>query len=275
MSGPVLGILPARWASQRFPGKPLAQLAGRPVLQHAWEAARQAERVDHVIVATDHPEIEAAARAWGADVEMTSPECPSGSDRVAQAMMQWEERSGDAARAVVNIQGDEPFILPQTLDAAIELLLGDESKSGGDYDVTTAATPIFEEERVTNINNVKAVFSLEGRALYFSRSAIPNLERSSAAEMAEYYRGWNGLQNLDGVCPVYGFKHLGLYAFKREALLEFIELEPSPLEKLEKLEQQRMLEAGMKLGVIGVEKESPGIDTPADLKAAEALLASK
>lgn len=269
--GPILGVIPARYASQRFPGKPLALLGGRPMIEHTWKAARRCRRLDAVVIATDHEGIAATARSFGAEVAMTDPAHPSGSDRAAEAMQQWEAAHSTRVAAVVNIQGDEPMMDPGVVDDAIAALLAPPTEGRPHAMVASAMIPIVEAETAARPDVVKVVVdATTRRALYFSRSPIPSLSRSSAIDLA---REWSNL--LDTPVPaVYGFKHLGLYAYRREALLRFIGLTPSPLELIEKLEQLRLLENGMDLVMVVARRDVMGIDTPEDLERVQALLAA-
>jgi 3-deoxy-manno-octulosonate cytidylyltransferase (CMP-KDO synthetase) len=258
-------VIPARYGSTRFPGKPLAMLAGKPMLQWTWEAARRVPGNGRVIIATDDERIAKAARAWSADVAMTDPDCPSGSDRCAEVLRNHEERSKLTAEYVVNIQGDEPFLDPEVVSACLELL---EKEKG--LGVATPITPIIDAERFHSPHVVKALPDERGRALLFSRSPIPCEARTTPAESAELWRPWLEARGWTSTPDaLYGFKHLGLYAFRRDALLKFVALAPSRLEKLEKLEQLRLMENGVGLGLVPVTQDSIGIDTPDDLERAE------
>jgi len=239
-------VIPARFASTRLPHKMLLRDTGKPLLQYTYEAAAAARRPDAVVVATDHSEIAAAALAFGAQVVMTSPDCPSGTDRVAEAARQISD-----ARIIVNVQGDEPEISPAAIDRVIELL--EENPSAG---MATLATPIRHAEQLTNPACVKVVCDESGRALYFSRSQIPFIRDAPAAR---------GLAQFNN--PPLFFQHLGLYAYRRDELLRFAALPPSSLELAEKLEQLRLLQTGGTIAVDVVEQASSGIDTPADYAA--------
>ncbi len=234
----IVGIVPARYASLRFPGKPLAPLAGKPMVLHVLEAAGAARTLSRVAVATDDERIAAAVRSSGGEAMLTSPDAASGTDRLAEA-----------ARAIpadvyVNIQGDEPMMSPQNIDRAVEALL-----ASGERQIATLAIPMPPAE-APDPNVVKVAVARDGRALYFSRAPIP-FPRSGA--------------------PAYR-KHLGLYAFRAAALAEIAALPQSPLEKLESLEQLRWLEAGYDIWVAQAVSDSIGVDTPEDLLRVEEYL---
>jgi 3-deoxy-manno-octulosonate cytidylyltransferase (CMP-KDO synthetase) len=216
---------------------------GKPLLQYTYEAAAAAHRPDAVVIATDHLEIAGAALGFGAGVVMTSPDCASGTDRVAEAARELPD-----ARIIVNVQGDEPEISPSAIDRVIELL--EENPAAG---MATLATPIRHEHQLTNPACVKVVCDDAGRALYFSRSQIPFIRDPDAA--------------LPFNQPRLFFQHLGLYAYRRDELLRLAALPPSSLELAEKLEQLRLLQAGGTIVVDVVEHASSGIDTPADYAA--------
>jgi 3-deoxy-manno-octulosonate cytidylyltransferase (CMP-KDO synthetase) len=238
----VTAIIPARWASTRFPGKPLVKLRGKPLVQHVWERAQRAKSVDRVIVATDDMRIAEAAFDFGADVALTSPKHPTGTDRLAEVAKKLK-----SAPIILNVQGDEPDIAPSTIDRLARALQDDPALG-----MVTAANPITSSADIRNPNVVKVVTELSGRALYFSRSAIPH-DRDA--------RG--GIKYL---------RHQGIYGYRRKVLLDFVKWKPTPLEQAEKLEQLRALEHGVAIGVIVVKRASVGVDVPADLaKAARAL----
>ena len=231
----ILGVIPARFASTRFPGKVLAPLGGKTILQHVFERASEAKYLTQVIIATDDDRIAAAARSFRAPVRMTREDHPSGTDRVA------EVASADTAGLVVNIQGDEPLIDPAAIDAAV-LSMDDEDESP----IGTLKKRIEHPEEVSNPNVVKVVTDLSGRAIYFSRSPIPYSAGSSQRS-----------------APLY--KHVGLYVYRRDFLLGYSALPVGPLERAERLEQLRALENGYSIRVVETEYESFGVDTPADL----------
>lgn len=242
-------VIPARYGSQRLPGKPLLPLRGRPMIEWVVRAARRIPLFSEIIVATDHEEIARAVEAAGAEAVMTDPELPSGTDRIRAAM---EGRDGDI---VVNLQGDEPGMPLEAVEIAHRALL-----SAG-ADAATACVPILRREDFESPNVVKVVRDYHDRALYFSRSPIPALARRSAEEMAA--PGY-----------VFGFKHLGLYLYRRETLDRFCALPPSGLEQIEKLEQLRLLENGMTLVCVTSPRDSIGVDVKDDVEKAEHFLAS-
>lgn len=228
-------IIPARYGSTRFPGKPLAELWGKPLIRHVWERARRAERCHRVIIATDDDRIAAAARGFGAEVAMTRGDHASGTDRAA------EVAAGLSAELVVNVQGDEPLVEPAAIDAAVAPLADDPTISMG-----TLCSPVESVGDLANPNVVKVVVDGAGFALYFSRLPIPFV-RDDRAEVRRY-------------------RHIGLYVYRREFLLELAGLPPTPLEQAEKLEQLRALEHGYRIRVVQVASASPGVDTPEDLE---------
>ncbi|MDF1554970.1 MAG: 3-deoxy-manno-octulosonate cytidylyltransferase [Deferrisomatales bacterium] len=253
-----VAIIPARFASTRFPGKPLAPLLGRPMVAWVVAAAGRAARIDRVLVATDHEGIAAAAREAGAEVVMTSPACASGTDRVAEAA------AGVAAEVVVNVQGDEPLLDPKELDALVAAFDGDPG-----LQMATLARPIADAEEFADPNVVKVVCALGGDALYFSRAPIPHARDGQAPDLG----GGDGAGA--GLPPGVPLAHLGIYAFRRAALLAFPGLPPGALEQLECLEQLRALEAGWRIRVVRARGQALGVDTPADLARAEVLLAER
>lgn len=230
----ILGVIPARFASQRFPGKALALLSGKTILQHVYERASQARYLSNLVIATDDERIRDAARAFGAPVRMTRADHPSGTDRAA------EVASAVECHVVVNIQGDEPLIDPAAIDAAALALVNDEEASMG-----SLMKRIEDPEEINNPNVVKVVTDLSGNAIYFSRCPIP------------FHRG--------GESGVY-FKHIGLYVYRRDFLLAYSDLPVGPLERAERLEQLRALENGHRIRMVETEYESLGVDTPEDLE---------
>jgi len=238
---PVFCVIPARYGAQRFPGKPLADLLGKPVIQWVWEAARTIRGVDEVIVATDDDRIRRAVESFGGTVAMTPPSCPSGSDRIAMAL---QDRP---CSAIVNVQGDEPLIHAETVAGALQALLDDP-----DCAVATACVPIRDRETFERPSVVKVVRGRDDVALYFSRSPIPSPSRLDPGETA-------------GPGFVWGYKHLGIYVYRPEALRAFVAMSRSPLETVESLEQLRFLEAGYRIRCIETPHDSTGIDTPEDL----------
>jgi len=234
----ILGVIPARFASSRFPGKALTIIAGKTMLQHVFERASQSRYLSEVTIATDDDRIRDAARKFGAPVTMTRPDHPSGTDRVAEAA------SSDRAELIVNIQGDEPLIDPLAIDAAVLSLLDDPEVL-----MATLKKRIEVPDEVANPNVVKVVTDLSGRAIYFSRHPIPFIRSE-------------GLTST----PMTRYKHIGLYVYRREMLLRYPDLPVGPLEKAECLEQLRALENGYAIRVAETEYDSRGVDTPEDLQ---------
>ena len=251
-----LAVLPSRYPSSRFPGKPLAPIAGRPMIQWVWEAAAGAEGVDAVLVATDDERIAQVVRGFGGRVAMTDPDLPSGTDRVAAAAASL----GETFDVILNIQGDEPAMHPGTVAAVVALM-----RAQPDLPMGTAACPFHTAEELFNPNNVKVVTDDLGRALYFSRSPIPYL-RNSQVFQADF-RPWLRPDQLAAFQ-----RHLGIYAYRPDALRRFTQLTPHPLEKLEMLEQLRALGHGMAIGVARTPHLSLGVDVPEDVPAVEAML---
>ena len=241
----IIGIIPARYASTRFPGKPLHLIAGKPLLQHVVERCRGATSLSEVIVATDDERIAEVAREF-CSVEMTRADHPSGTDRIAEVSARLD------CDAVVNVQGDEPLIAPEVIDAVAGAL--------SEAEMTTAATLVNNISDYSDPNVVKVVVSATGRALYFSRRTIPFV-RDLAEESPE--------QQLQAF-PF--LKHLGIYGYRSEALRRLVEFPPSPLEQAERLEQLRALENGIEIAVRPVEYEAIGVDVPEDVQRVEALL---
>jgi len=229
----VIAVIPARYDSSRFPGKLLARQSGKYLIQHVYERVRRSVRLDCVLIATDDERIGRACEEFSAEWRMTRKDHPSGTDRIAEAA------EGLKADILVNVQGDEPEIEPEHIDALVDLFRKDEKA-----EMATLCSPIRDAEEIENPNVVKAVCSTEGRALYFSRYPIP------------YYRGDSGVSH-----PVRK-KHLGIYAYRRETLMKLSRLSPTPLEMAENLEQLRALEHGISIAVGDVEHPAVGIDTP-------------
>ncbi|MBE6372776.1 MAG: 3-deoxy-manno-octulosonate cytidylyltransferase [Lentisphaerae bacterium] len=237
-----LAVIPARYASTRFPGKVLADLGGKPIIQHVWERAVRS-KADEVLVAVDEQKVFDAVCAFGGKAVMTAKNHPTGSDRI------WEVASKSDADAIINIQGDEPFVKPEVIDSLIDAITAADAP-----EMATVVVPCKRAEFENNPNIVKVVLSADSYALYFSRSMIPFL-RVGGTEI-ETYRHW------------------GIYAYRRTALERFVSLPEGKLEQCEKLEQLRALENGMRIKVIVTQYSSIGIDTPEELAKAEAFLAS-
>ncbi len=239
-----VGIIPARYGSTRFPGKPLALIAGKPLIQHVVERCQKSKKLSEVVVATDDTRIWEVAQNF-CRVEMTAPEHPSGSDRIA------EVARNCSCDAVVNIQGDEPLIDPRVIDSVVDAL--------HDCEMSTAATQIRDNGELDNANVVKVVVNVAGRAMYFSRRTIPFLRDAKGEALKAF--------------PF--LKHLGIYGYRRDTLLKLVKLPISALEQAEKLEQLRALENGISIAVRVVEYDSVGVDIPADVARVEKLLQQK
>ena len=250
-----VGIIPARWASTRFPGKPLHLIAGKPLLRRVWERCRRARKLDSVIIATDDMQIASVAFSWGAEVAMTSPRHHSGTDRVAEVAQKAKEFA-----YIVNIQGDEPLVDPRLIDKLVETLRAD-----GKIDIVTAAHPFLDPKEAASPHQVKVVVDLRGNALYFSRGRIP-FSRSGGFPAADQTKRRSGDRRS------LFLRHQGIYGFRREALLQFVKWKPSPLEEAEALEQLRPLENGVRVHVLVTKHGSPGVDTPQDAKNVAASL---
>jgi 3-deoxy-manno-octulosonate cytidylyltransferase (CMP-KDO synthetase) len=241
----ILGVLPARWGSVRFPGKPLHRIAGKPLIQHVWERCSRCLSLDEVLVATDDSRIAEAVVAFGGRAVMTSSDHPTGTDRIAEAA------AGSRATHLLNIQGDEPLIDPALVDELAAALVADPT-----LDMVTAANPLDPNDpAVADPNVVKVVTALDGRALYFSRSPLP------------FFR--NAVEGL----PV--LRHKGIYGYRRDFLERFVGWAPTPLEKAESLEQLRALENGASIRVIRTLDTSPGVDTPEQALEVERLLVAE
>ncbi|GIX43678.1 MAG: 3-deoxy-manno-octulosonate cytidylyltransferase [Candidatus Hydrogenedentota bacterium] len=242
----VIGVIPSRYASVRLPAKPLVEIAGKPLVQWVWEAASRARSLNELLVATDDERIARVVEAFGGKAVMTPPECPSGTDRIACAV---KDRAADV---VVNIQGDEPLMAAENIDACVEALLAD-----ADAAVATPMVPLKSLDDFVVPHVVKVVYDARGYALYFSRAPIPDWSRLSASEREQAPR------------PM---KHLGLYVYRRAALEAFVTMPPSRYELVEKLEQLRFLEAGYRIRMVEVAHDSIGVDTPEDAAAVSRLL---
>ena len=235
----VAAIIPARYASTRLPGKPLADIAGKPMVWRVYERAKMARLVDEVWVATDDQRVYDTVYGLGGNVIMTSPDHPSGTDRLAEAAGKIQ------ADIYVNVQGDEPLIPPELIDAAVEPLLAEPS-----LNMATAARETTSPDEIADPSVVKVVLDERGYALYFSRAPIP------------FHRDiWAGGSIIDGIC----LKHIGLYVYRRDFLLEYAKIPPTTLELTEKLEQLRALGHGERIKVVITKLESIGVDTPEDL----------
>jgi 3-deoxy-manno-octulosonate cytidylyltransferase (CMP-KDO synthetase) len=238
---PAIVVIPARFESTRFPGKALADLEGKPLIQHVYENSERSSLAHRVVVATDSEEIMEAVKRFGGSAVMTSPKHPSGTDRIA------EVAAGLDYDIIVNVQGDEPLIRPDIIDAAIGLL--DDGRAA----IGTLASEIKEPSEITDPNVVKVVFDTEGFALYFSRAPIP------------HHR-----QMLEGLL----YKHIGIYSYRSDALRKMTAIRTARLELAERLEQLRALENGMRINIGITDYETVGVDTPEDLERARRCLSS-
>lgn len=236
----VLCVIPARYASTRLPGKPLSMIAGKPMIQHVYERACQAQLPNEVVVATDNELVEKAVLDFGGKAVMTSPDHPSGTDRLAEVALMYPD-----VDVIVNVQGDEPMIPPEVIDRLAESF-------NGDVDLNMATMKVvMAEEDYENPAAVKVVTDQQGYALYFSRSLMPYPRNKPEGFKV--------------------FKHVGIYAYRRNFLLKYAALAPTPLEKAESLEQLRALENGYKIKVLESDFQGIGVDTPEDLAAVNAL----
>lgn len=247
----VVAIIPARYGSTRLPGKPLATIGGKPMIQHVYESTSKAKILDRVIVATDDRRIEAAVQDFGGEAMMTSARHASGTDRLAEVARRIH------ADILVNVQGDLPFIHAATISRAVAPLKRDRQ-----IPMATVCTPIYDEAEWQNHNIVKVLTDRAGLAMYFTRAPIP-FARNDAIDL----RG-----RKPGRKRLWGYRHLGLYVYRRDFLLKFARLRPTPLERIESLEQLRALENGYSIHVAEVDERSVEVDTPADLERAERYL---
>jgi 3-deoxy-manno-octulosonate cytidylyltransferase (CMP-KDO synthetase) len=242
----IVGVIPSRWGSTRFPGKSLAMIAGKPMVQWVVERVRRAKKLETVIVATDDERIASCVRALDmpdVQVAMTRPDHPSGTDRIAEAVRELD------IDAVINVQGDEPLIDPMLIDKLAGVIASDE------WDMATAATPIEDRQQIGDPSVVKALFNRHGQALYFSRSTIPHIREPEGVSMTGIY-----------------WRHIGIYAYRCDYLLKLVAEPPCALEHLEKLEQLRALDMGCRMKVIKTQDFGIGVDTPEDVARAETLL---
>jgi 3-deoxy-manno-octulosonate cytidylyltransferase (CMP-KDO synthetase) len=240
----VLAVIPARYASTRLPGKPLVSLGGKPMIERVWDRVRQAASVSDVLVATDDERIRAAVEAFGGKAVMTRSDHRSGTERIAEVAATHKD-----ADIFLNVQGDEPLIEPAAIDELVEAI-----QSDGEVQVATLAVPITHPPDIMDPNVCKVVLDFDGNALYFSRAPIP----------------W--VRDRGGSVHARHLKHLGLYAFRREALLDFATFPQGDLERVEQLEQLRWLENGYRIRVAETEHDSVSVDVPEDVARIEALL---
>lgn len=239
----VIGIIPARYSSTRFEGKVLAEIAGKPMIQHVWERAKEALTLDDLIIASDDDRVANAARAFGAKVVTTSKGHASGTDRICEVINALD------VKVIVNIQGDEPLIHPTMIDSVARALLDNSSIS-----MATVMKAIEDEEIINDPNVVKVVIDKNNFALYFSRCPIPCHAKESEIKL-----------------PIY-FKHIGLYSYTKDFLFTYKNLPISYLERVERLEQLRVLEGGFRIKVIETKYDTIGVDTPSDLEKVKAKL---
>lgn len=239
----VIGVIPARWGSTRFPGKSLALLCGKPMVQRVVERAQQAQRLSTVMVATDDERIREAVEAFGGQVVLTRGDHPSGTDRIAEAAC------GMDADLILNLQGDEPLVDPSLIDKLVSTMDADAA-----WDMGTAATPIETETDLQDPSIVKVVWGCDHRALYFSRSPIPFVRDAAMRGVVQHWR------------------HLGIYAYRSAFLRRLVATSPSVLEEAEKLEQLRALHLGARMVVMETEDRGIGVDTPEDVERVERLI---
>ena len=242
----VVVVIPARYGSTRLPGKPLVSLAGKPMIQRVYQRAKQAQHVSRVIVATDDERIVKAVEGFGGEARMTRSDHRTGTERVA------EVAAHEAGEVFVNVQGDEPLLDPAAVDTAIRSLLEEPAAA-----ISTVATPIKTPADIMDPNVVKTILDFDNNALYFSRAPIPWVRDTASKTHARH------------------LKHLGLYVFQREALLEYPTLPQGELERIEQLEQLRWLENGWKIRVAEVEHDAVSVDVPEDVARVEKLLAEQ
>ncbi|MFU8779941.1 MAG: 3-deoxy-manno-octulosonate cytidylyltransferase [Kiritimatiellia bacterium] len=242
----VIGVIPSRWGSTRLPGKSLLPLCGKPLVQHVVERGRMCRELDDLLVATDDQRIVDVVESFGGRAVMTRPDHPSGTDRIAEAI------SGLDADLVVNIQGDEPLLDPALVDSLVVQM------RQGAWDMGTAATPLEDVAALGDPAVVKVVFGANKQALYFSRSVIPCNRDGDVRLYVESE-------------PVY-WRHIGLYAYRRDFLMRLVAVAPCVIEQTEKLEQLRALHMGCRMLVVPTHKVSVGVDTPADVVTVERLL---
>jgi 3-deoxy-manno-octulosonate cytidylyltransferase (CMP-KDO synthetase) len=250
-----VGIIPARWASTRFPGKALHSIAGKPLLQHVWERCLRARKLDQVIVATDDIRVAEAAFEWGAEVAMTAKSHSSGTDRIAEVATKAKQFAH-----IVNIQGDEPMIDPKLIDRLVRELQRDRK-----LEMITAAHPFVDPREAESPHQVKVVLNTKGEALYFSRALIPSIRSDGVAAGPPTHLGKRNALIL---------RHQGIYGYTRDLLLRFVRWKISPLESAESLEQLRALENGVRIKVVVTGSGSPGVDTLEDARMIERLIVS-
>jgi 3-deoxy-manno-octulosonate cytidylyltransferase (CMP-KDO synthetase) len=248
----VVAIIPARYGSTRLPGKPLATIGGKPMIQHVYESASKAVGLDRVLVATDDPRVKQVVRGFGGEVIMTSKDHATGTDRLAEVARKIK------SDWVVNVQGDLPFIRPATITRAVRPMRRDRAIPMG-----TVRTPIYDEEEWRDPNVVKVITDADGFAIYFSRATIP-FRRNDLSQAQG--------RTAKSKAKVWGYRHIGLYVYRRDFLLKFARLRPTVLEQTESLEQLRALVHGYRIFVADVDERCVEVDTAADLARAEDYL---
>ena len=239
----VWAVIPSRYGAVRLPGKPLVDIAGKPMIQHVWERVSRATKLAKVVVATDDERIRAAVQSFGGEAIMTRTDHRSGTDRVA------EVAASAQADVFINVQGDEPLVSPEAVDALVDAIAGDES-----VQLATLAVPLQYTKDIMDPNIVKVVLDFNGDALYFSRAPIPWVRDTKNTVHARH------------------LKHLGLYAYRKEALLDYNTLPPGDLERVEQLEQLRWMENGYKMRVAETEHDAVSVDVPEDVERVEKLM---
>jgi 3-deoxy-manno-octulosonate cytidylyltransferase (CMP-KDO synthetase) len=245
----IWAVIPARYAAARLPGKPLVNLAGKPMIQRVWECVRLAKRIAKVVVATDDERIRSAVQSFGGEAIMTRANHASGTSRIAEVAV------SSTADIFINVQGDEPLIAPEAVDALAECIVGEDSNDGDEkIALATLAVALKNPADIMDPNICKVVLDFNGDALYFSRAPIPWVRDTAGKVHAQHW------------------KHLGIYAYRREALLEYETLPPGELERLEQLEQLRWLENGYKMRVAETSHDSISVDVPEDVPRVEKLI---
>ncbi|MFH1594360.1 MAG: 3-deoxy-manno-octulosonate cytidylyltransferase [Candidatus Omnitrophota bacterium] len=255
-----IGIIPARWKSSRFEGKILANLLGKPMIQHVWERSKESRMLDDLIVATDSEEVIKVVESFGGKALYTSKDQPSGTDRIAEVVNPID------TEIIINIQGDEPLIHHTMIDSLAESLLEDKT-----IPMATVIKRITDKKEILNPNVVKAVIDKDGYALYFSRSPIPYLRKDEDHHSILDVQSWlSHHQPVDAFQNYY--KHIGIYAYTKDFIYTYTNLPKSKLEEMEKLEQLRALEGGFRIKTVLTEFDTVGVDTPEDLKKVEDML---
>lgn len=255
-----IGVIPARWKSSRFEGKILANIMGKPMLQHVWERAKESKILEDLIIATDSEEVMKAVEGFGGKSVYTSKDQPSGTDRITEVVNPID------VEVVVNIQGDEPLIHHTMIDSLANALLEDKT-----IPMATLIKKIRSKEELLNPNVVKVVIDKESCALYFSRSPIPHYRGTGEHHSMPDIQSWFSAHSFEPESQCY-YKHIGIYAYSKDFLFTYTNLPKSSLEEIEKLEQLRALENGYKIKTIETEFDTIGVDTPEDLKKVEEVL---